>query len=163
MNLTVAEAAAAQDLDLGASEWFLIDQQRIDAFAEATEDRQWIHTDPERAKESRFGTTIAHGYLLLSLLPKLLAEIFVVTDAEMLVNYGLGKVRFIAPVPSGTKLRLEAKIASATPQRSGYLLNINGDLVIPRGDGSDRTRRAVVIETLLLVVPRAAAEAPSGD
>ena len=163
MNLTVAEAAAAQDLDLGASEWFRIDQQRINAFAEATEDRQWIHTDPERAKESRFGTTIAHGYLLLSLLPKLLAEIFVVTDAEMLVNYGLGKVRFIAPVPSGTKLRLEAKIASATPQRSGYLLNINGDLVIPRGDGSDRTRRAVVIETLLLVVPRAAAEAPAGD
>lgn len=163
MNLTVAEAAAAQDLDLGVSEWFRIDQQRIDAFAEATEDRQWIHTDPERAKESRFGTTIAHGYLLLSLLPKLLTEIFVLTDAEMLVNYGLDKVRFIAPVPSGTEMRLEAKILSATPQRNGYLLRINGDLVIPRGDGSDRTRRAVVIETLLLVVPRAAAEAPAGD
>lgn len=163
MNLTVAEAAAAQDLDLGVSEWFRIDQQRIDAFAEATEDRQWIHTDPERAKESRFGTTIAHGYLLLSLLPKLLTEIFVLTDAEMLVNYGLDKVRFIAPVPSGTEMRLEAKILSATPQRNGHLLRINGDLVIPRGDGSDRTRRAVVIETLLLVVPRAAAEAPAGD
>lgn len=163
MKLTVAEAAAARDLDLGTSEWFHIDQQRIDAFAEATEDRQWIHTDPERAKESRFGTTITHGYLLLSLLPRLLTEIFVLTDAEMLVNYGLDKVRFIAPVPSGVAIRLEAKIASATPQRNGYLLRINGDLVIRRGDGSDRTRRAVVIETLLLVFPRAAAEAPAGD
>jgi acyl dehydratase len=158
MILTVAQIAAAQDLDLGASEWFRIDQQRIEAFAEATEDRQWIHIDPERAKESRFGTTIAHGYLLISLLPRLLGEIFVVEDAEMLVNYGLDKVRFIAPVPSGAEIRLEAKIASATPQRSGHLLKLTGDLVIKRGD-SDRTRRAVATETLMLVMPRP--EAPA--
>jgi acyl dehydratase len=158
MILTVAQIAAAQDLDLGASEWFRIDQQRIEAFAEATEDRQWIHIDPERAKESRFGTTIAHGYLLISLLPRLLGEIFVVEDAEMLVNYGLDKVRFIAPVPSGAEIRLEAKIASATPQRSGHLLKLTGDLVIKRGD-SDRTRRAVATETLMLVLPKTTAPA----
>lgn len=157
MILTVAQIAAAQDLDLGASEWFRIDQERIDAFAEATEDRQWIHIDPERAKESRFGSTIAHGYLLISLLPRLLSEIFVVEDAEMLVNYGLDKVRFVAPVPSGAEIRLEARIASASPQRSGFLLRLNGDLVLKRGD-SDRTRRAVATETLMLVLPRAAAK-----
>lgn len=157
MILTVAQIAAAQDLELGASEWFRIDQERIDAFAEATEDRQWIHIDPERAKESRFGTTIAHGYLLISLLPRLLSEIFVVEDAEMLVNYGLDKVRFVAPVPSGAEIRLEARIASASPQRSGFLLRLNGDLVVKRGDG-DRTRRAVATETLMLVLPRAAAK-----
>ncbi len=159
MILTVAQIAAAQDLELGASEWFRIDQQRIDDFAEATEDRQWIHIDPERAKESRFGTTIAHGYLLISLLPRLLSEIFVVEDAEMLVNYGLDKVRFIAPVPSGSELRLEARIATSTPQRSGYLLKLTGDLVIKRGGDTDRTRRAVTTETLMLVMPRA--EAPA--
>lgn len=160
MILTVAQIAAAQDLDLGASEWFRIDQQRIDAFAEATEDRQWIHIDPERAKESRFGTTIAHGYLLISLLPRLLSEIFVVSDAEMLVNYGLDKVRFIAPVPSDGEIRLEARIASASPQRSGYLLKLTGDLVIKRGDTS-RTRRAVATETLMLVMPKAETPAAS--
>lgn len=161
MILTVAQAAAAQDLELGASEWFRIDQQRIGDFAEATEDRQWIHIDPERAKESRFGTTIAHGYLLIALLPRLLSEIFVVEDAEMLVNYGLDKVRFIAPVPAGSEIRLEARIASATPQRSGYLLKLTGDLVIKRGDNTDRTRRAVVTETLMLVLPKAEAPAAS--
>lgn len=158
MILTVAQAAAAQDLDLGASEWFRIDQERVTAFAEATEDRQWIHIEPERAKESRFGTTIAHGYLLISLLPRLLGEIFVVSDAEMLVNYGLDKVRFIAPVPTDGEIRLEARIVSATPQRSGFLLRINGDLMLRRTD-SERNRRAVLIETLLLVVPRAATTA----
>lgn len=158
MILTVAQIAAAQDLELGASEWFRIDQQRIDDFAEATEDRQWIHTDPERAKESRWGTTIAHGYLLIALLPRLLSEIFVVEDAEMLVNYGLDKVRFIAPVPSGAEIRLEARIASATPQRSGYLLKLTGDLVIKRGGDTERTRRAVATETLMLILPKA--EAP---
>lgn len=161
MILTVAQIAAAQDLELGASEWFRIDQQRISDFAEATEDRQWIHIDPERAKESRFGTTIAHGYLLIALLPRLLSEIFVVSDAEMLVNYGLDKVRFIAPVPSGSEIRLEARIASAIPQRSGYLLKLTGDLVIKRGGDTSRTRRAVVTETLMLVMPKA--EAPAAE
>jgi acyl dehydratase len=75
----------------------------------------------------------------------------------MLVNYGLDKVRFIAPVPSGAEIRLEARIASATPQRSGYLLKLTGDLVIKRAGGTERTRRAVATETLMLILPKAEA------
>ncbi len=154
MILTVEQVAAAQDLELGASEWFRIDQERISAFAEATEDRQWIHIDPERAKESRFGTTIAHGYLLISMLPRLLGEIFEVPEADMLVNYGLDKVRFVAPVVSGAEIRLEARIASATLQRSGYLVRLNGDLMVRNGE-NEKIRRAVATQTLMLVVPPA--------
>ena len=80
-------------------------QERIDLFAKATEDFQWIHVDPERAKSSPFGTTIAHGYLTLSMLPKLIESTFEFSDRKMGVNYGLNKVRFTAPVPAGAKIR----------------------------------------------------------
>ena len=98
--------------EIGASPWIPLDQERITAFAVLTQDEQYIHVDPERAKESRFGTTIAHGYLLISLLPRLLGEIFVVEDAEMLVNYGLDKLRFPSPVRVGSRIRLHATVVS---------------------------------------------------
>jgi len=87
------------------SDWIVVTQERIDLFADATGDHQWIHIDPERAKAGPFGTTIAHGFLTLSLLPEMAASAFAVTETSMGVNYGLNRVRFPAPVPSGSRLR----------------------------------------------------------
>ncbi|MSQ62698.1 MAG: MaoC family dehydratase [Betaproteobacteria bacterium] len=91
--------------EVGISPWVKISQERIDLFAKATEDFQWIHVDPARAKSSPYGGTIAHGYLTLSMLPKLTESTFEFSDRKMGVNYGLNKVRFTAPVPSGAKIR----------------------------------------------------------
>jgi acyl dehydratase len=91
--------------EVGVSPWVEISQARIDLFAKATEDFQWIHVDPARAKSSPYGGTIAHGYLTLSMLPKLAESTFEFSDRKMGVNYGLNKVRFTAPVPSGAKIR----------------------------------------------------------
>jgi acyl dehydratase len=91
--------------ECGISPWVEIPQSRIDLFAEATGDFQWIHVDPKRAKDSPFGGTIAHGFLTLSMLPKLSESTFEFSDRRMGVNYGLNKVRFTAPVPAGAKIR----------------------------------------------------------
>ena len=91
--------------EVGVSPWVEMPQERIDLFAKATEDFQWIHVDPQKAKGSPFGTTIAHGFLTLSMLPKLSESTFEFSDRKMGVNYGLNKVRFTAPVPSGAKIR----------------------------------------------------------
>jgi len=91
--------------ECGISPWVEISQARIDEFARATEDFQWIHVDPKRAKDSPFGGTIAHGFLTLSMLPKLSESTFEFSDRKMGVNYGLNKVRFTAPVPAGAKIR----------------------------------------------------------
>ena len=92
--------------ELGVSSWLEIPQSRIDMFAEATEDRQWIHVDPEMAAQGPFGTTIAHGYLTLSLAPVLMAELWNFEDVVMGINYGLNRVRFPAPVPVDSKVRV---------------------------------------------------------
>ena len=92
-------------LELGPSRWFDVPQERIDAFAELTEDRQWIHVDPERAAESPFGTTVAHGLLTLALVIPITYELMPVEDARLAVNYGLNRVRFPAPVPAGSRVR----------------------------------------------------------
>jgi len=91
--------------EIAVSPWVEMPQERIDLFAKATEDYQWIHVNPEKAKQSAFGTTIAHGYLTLSMLPKLIESTFEFSDRKMGVNYGLNKVRFTAPVPAGAKIR----------------------------------------------------------
>ena len=91
--------------EVGISPWVEISQERIDLFAKATEDFQWIHVDPARAKGSPFGGTIAHGYLTLSMLPKLTESTFEFSDRKMGVNYGLNRVRFTSPVPAGAKIR----------------------------------------------------------
>jgi acyl dehydratase len=91
--------------EVGVSPWIEIAQERIDLFAKATEDFQWIHVDPARAKDSPFGGTIAHGFLTLSMLPKLSESTFEFSDRKMGVNYGLNKVRFTSPVPVGAKIR----------------------------------------------------------
>jgi len=97
--------------EIGLSDWMSVEQRRIDGFANATGDRQWIHIDPARAAQGPFGSTIAHGYLTLSLLPVLLDSALVIEDARMGVNYGLNKVRFTAPVPAGSRLRARFVLA----------------------------------------------------
>jgi acyl dehydratase len=104
---------------LGYSTWHQIGQDQINLFAEATGDHQWIHVDPERAKDGPFGTTIAHGYLTLSLAPALLGEIMVVEGMSMGVNYGCNKVRFPAPVPVGSNLRLGLAVAEVEDVTGG--------------------------------------------
>jgi acyl dehydratase len=105
------ELAGAIGSHLGYSDWLEITQERINAFADATDDHQWIHVDPERAKAGPFGTTIAHGYLTLSLAVRFVDEIFSVGGVRMGVNYGANRVRFISPVPVGSKLRAGGTLA----------------------------------------------------
>lgn len=102
---TLAELQTLVGQPLGHSDWITVDQPRVNAFAEATEDRQWIHVDPERAKAGPFGGPIAHGFLTLSLIPYFFETGFAVRETRMVVNYGLNKVRFTAPVPVGSRLR----------------------------------------------------------
>ncbi|WP_330329627.1 MaoC family dehydratase [Streptomyces sp. NBC_00536] len=104
---------------LGPSEWLEIDQKRIDLFADATGDHQWIHVDPERAASGPFGTTIAHGYLTLALLPSLVPQTMRVEGMRMGINYGTDKVRFPAPVPVGSRLRSTAVITAVTEVGDG--------------------------------------------
>jgi acyl dehydratase len=114
-TVVFSELAGLAGHDVGASEWLEITQDRIDRFADATGDHQWIHVDPSRAAEGPFGTTIAHGYLTLSLVIPLWTDLLRIEGVGMAVNYGLNKVRFPAPVPVGSKIRLVASVASVRP------------------------------------------------
>ena len=106
----IAGLKALEGQHLGYSDWIEITQDRVDLFADATGDHQWIHTDPERAKDGPFGGTIAHGYLTLSIGPMLAPQVMQTTGFSMGVNYGCGKVRFPSPVPVGSKLRLGIEV-----------------------------------------------------
>jgi acyl dehydratase len=119
---TLDELRARVGQEVGTSDWIEVTQQRIDLFAQATGDHQWIHVDPVRASAGPFGTTIAHGYLTLSLLPEMAASAFDVADTRMGVNYGLNKVRFPAPVPSGSRLRGHFKLLAFEPLEGGAQL-----------------------------------------
>ncbi len=111
---SIAEAVDAVGQELGVSEWIVVDQDRINAFAEATGDHQWIHVDVARAgTESPYGTTIAHGFLTLSLIPALSKDNYRVDNAKMGINYGLNKVRFLAPVPAGGRVRVRSGLVDA--------------------------------------------------
>ena len=143
--MKLAETLEADDLELGTSDWFHIDQDRIHQFAEATEDRQWIHVDVERARESELGSTIAHGFLLLSLLPKLFFDVVEFTDLGRIINLGTDKSRFMSPVPSGTDVHLKVWIVSARRRSGGILMRIRG--VIHRRDTG---RRALTAEMRFL-------------
>jgi acyl dehydratase len=109
---------------LGRSEWLLVDQARIDAFAAATGDAQWIHTDPHRAAVGPFGGTIAHGFLTLSLLPVLLQDAVAIDDVRMTVNYGLNRVRFPAILPVPSRVRGHFKLVAFEPLDAGVQLAI---------------------------------------
>ena len=124
---TIAELPQLKGQELGTSSWVEITQDRVNLFADATGDHQWIHIDVERAKaESPFGGPIAHGYLTLSLIIPMYSEVLVVSDAKMGVNYGLNKVRFPAPVPVGTKVRLTATLKDVEEVAGGLQLTVAG-------------------------------------
>ena len=114
-----AELAAAAGTELGRSDWLAVDQSRIDLFAEATGDDQWIHVDPERAAGGPFGGTIGHGFLTLSLIPFLVRDIYAVEGVRMAVNYGLDKVRFPTPVKVGSRVRAVQALTSVTDVAGG--------------------------------------------
>ena len=106
------EIKALAGRDLGASEWLEVTQERINTFADATGDHQWIHVDPERAAAGPFGKTIAHGYMTLALLPRLQHQMYTVNGIKLAINYGLNKVRFPAPVPVGSRVRAKSSLVN---------------------------------------------------
>jgi acyl dehydratase len=110
--------------DIGASDWITVDQKRIDLFAQATGDHQWIHVDPVQAAKGPFGTTVAHGFLTLSLMPEMFAGAFDIADVRMGVNYGLNKVRFTNPVPSGGRVRGRFVLQAFEPIPGGAQLTV---------------------------------------
>lgn len=132
-HLTVLQALVGTDL--GSSDWITIDQRRIDLFAEATGDHQWIHVDPVRAAAGPFGTPIAHGFLTLSLLPEMGASAFGIDDVRMGVNYGLNRVRFTAPVPVGSRVRGHFKLTAYDTIEGGAQLTVE---VRMEREGSDK-------------------------
>ena len=118
---TLEDAKALEGTEIGVSNWILVDQERINKFADATDDHQWIHTDPERAKrEFPLGTTCAHGYLTLSLIPALIVDVVEFEGLQRLINYGINKARFRSMVPSGSQVRMRATLKSAK-KRAGAL------------------------------------------
>jgi len=141
------EIADAVGLELGPTEGLTVTQERIDLFADATGDHQWIHVDPQRAAEGPFGTTIAHGLLTLSLLPHFHHAMYRVDGVSLAVNYGLNKVRFITPVPVGSVLRATARIDSAQRLEGAVQVNLVTTIAI---DGV--AKPAAIIESVVRYV-----------
>jgi acyl dehydratase len=145
----VEELAAQEgEVDLGRSDWLTVDQRMVDLFAEATGDHQWIHVDPERAADGPFGTTIAHGFLTLSLLPRLVSGLYAVESAGMIVNVGSDRVRFLAPVPVDGRIRAHAVISDR--ERRGDAVR-NTFTVTIELEGSERP--AAVVTSINQVFP----------
>ncbi len=140
-----AELVEAVGTELGASEWLVLEQDRIDGFAEATGDHQWIHVDEVRAKDGPFGSTIAHGFLTLSLLPMLTAQIYRVDGVRMGINYGLNRVRFINPVRVGSAVRAVMTLVALDELPDVGAVQLTGNVVVQiRG----AEKPAAVAETL---------------
>ena len=142
----LAELMRAEGEDLGSSGWHFVSQQAIDAFADATGDHQWIHVDPERAKRTPFGGTIAHGYYTLSLAPMLSEQIFALDGFAYAINYGLNRVRFPAPLPVGSRVRMHAKLKSLEEVPGGAQMTVE---VTFEREGGDKP--VCVAETLARV------------
>jgi acyl dehydratase len=141
------EFVAAKGESLGFSEWHKITQEQVNAFADATGDHQWIHVDVDRAASGPFGGTIAHGYLTVSLLPILSMEIFRIENLTMGINYGLDRVRFPSPVPTGSSIRAEATLTDVKQTHLGSLASIRMRIEI---EGQEKA--ACVADTLSLFV-----------
>lgn len=122
--------------EVAPSRWILVDQGAINLFADATQDHQWIHTDPERAsRQSPFGTTVAHGMFTASLAPRLALEVLELTSAPIIINYGLNKVRFPAAVPAGTNVRLNLKVGEVIAVKDGVRATLHATM---EGEGIER-------------------------
>ena len=142
------DVAASVGEELGSSDWLTIDQERVDRFAEATGDHQWIHVDIEKALVGPFGGTIAHGYLTLSLVPMLGAQVFALETPGAKLNYGVNKVRFPAPVPVGSRIRAHAKVAAVADLPAGKQLTLGWTIEI-----EDHPKPGCVAETVVLLLP----------
>ena len=142
-TVTLADLPDLAGTQVGVSDWITVSQERINTFADATGDHQWIHVDQDKAAGGPFGGTIAHGFLSLSLFIPLWSSLLEISDAATLVNYGLDKVRFTSPVKAGARIRLAATLRSVTAVKGGYQLAVSGTLEI---EGQDRP--AAVIEFL---------------
>lgn len=138
----------SEGAELGFTDWMVIDQQRIDLFADATGDHQWIHVDPERAKDGPFGKTIAHGYLTLSLANLFLPQLLQVDNVSMGVNYGCDKVRFPAPVPVDSQVRGRGEIISAEEMKGGVQVVVRITIEV---EGNERP--ACVVDTISRFFP----------
>jgi len=149
-NLTLANIQSFAGRELGVSEWQTLDQGRIDRFAECTGDHQWIHVDPERARrESPFGTTIAHGYLTLSLLARSTFEIVAMPlGLSQALNYGLDRVRFLAPVKAGSRVRNRIKLISAEDKGNQRMLLTTENQVEIEGE----QKPALIAQALVMVI-----------
>jgi len=145
---TFEELAAAVGEDLGTTDWLEVTQERVDAFAEATGDHQWIHVDVERAAAGPFGGTIAHGYLTLALVPHFNAELFALETPGARLNYGVNKVRFPTPVRVGSRIRAHVQVVSLAEVASGKQLVLRYTVEI---DGQPKP--ACVAETVALLLP----------
>lgn len=143
----VDELRAAAGEVLGSSGWILVDQARIDAFANATDDHQWIHVDREHARSGPFGETIAHGLLTLSLTPAMLYEIFRVEGTRLMVNYGYNRIRYPAPVPAGSRVRGTATLVSVEDVQGGVQAVLSTAVEIEGG-----SKPACVAENVLRLV-----------
>ena len=151
-ELTMSNLRDRVGSELGVSDWMVVDQERINEFAECTGDRQWIHVEVERAKrEGPFGGPVAHGYLPLSLIGPLSLDVGVVpSDAAAGFNYGLDKVRFLAPVPAGGRLRLRVVLDNVEEKSDGQLLvKTKNTIEIENSD-----KPALIADALALLVPR---------
>jgi acyl dehydratase len=145
---TLDEVAAASGEELGTSDWLTIEQDRVDRFAEATGDHQWIHVDVERAKEGPFGGTIAHGYLTLSLVPYLGSQVFSFDTPGAKLNYGANKVRFPHPVRVGSRVRAHVAVGEVADLPSGKQVTLRYTIEI-----EDQPKPACVAETVVLLLP----------
>jgi acyl dehydratase len=143
----LAELTAAEGTELGPTDWLVLDQARLDQFAEATDDHQWIHVDPERAASGPYGGTIAHGLLTLSLLPHLMHNLYRVDGVAMAINYGFNKVRFITPVPTGSRVRATSKLTSVTEVSGGAQATLTTTIEV---EGS--AKPAAVVESIVRYV-----------
>lgn len=148
VTIHMSQILDAVGTELGPSSWLRMEQARIDAFAEATGDFQWIHVDTARAESGPFGRTIAHGYLTLAMVPQLLSEILEVTGRSSGVNYGMEKVRFINPVREGGRIRMHGKIVGAAARAGGMQYRLE---VVIELEGSDKP--AMVGEFIALAFP----------
>lgn len=144
---TIAYADLVDSLGarFGPTPWSMVTQPQIDAFADVTHDHQWIHVDEQRASEGPFGTTIAHGYLTLSLVPFFLGQLLEVTGISMAVNYGLGKVRFPAAVPVGSSLQASAEVVDVDPQDGSVRLTLRVSI------GCDLVDRPVCVADVVIL------------
>ncbi|MCR2808492.1 MULTISPECIES: MaoC family dehydratase [unclassified Microbacterium] len=129
-SIAYADVAGLAGTDLGFTDWLEMTQERVNTFADATGDHQWIHVDPERAKSGPFGAPIAHGFLTLSLAVTFWTELLDVDGVTTKVNYGLDKVRFVSPVPVGARVRMGAVIAEVTEIAGGYQLTVDQTIEI---------------------------------